>query len=126
MPDPVPVLQQVVRGENVFRIIIRNTFKRRVLPVLRALIFAYSIGDLNITVIEFIVPENKVAFQLSYPADADGIIEAPCVNIHHIFQSRAIVYAVIRIGCKVKRNIGKIILFSPLRARLDFMSKRSH
>ena len=61
-----------------------------------------SISDLHVTVIEIIAPENEVTFQLPYPADADRRVEAPCVNINHIFQSRAVVYAIVGISCEIK------------------------
>ena len=84
MFDAIAILQQVIGGEDIFRIVVCNAFKRRIFSVFRAFAFADRIGDLHIAIVELIIPQNEIAFQFAYPADTHRIVKAFGIYIHHV------------------------------------------
>ena len=110
MFDAVAVLQQIIGGEDIFRIVVRNAFKRRIFSVFRAFAFADRIGDLHIAIIELIIPQDEIALQFAYPADAHRIVKTFGIYIHHVLQCGTVIDAVVGVGRKIEGDVRKVVL----------------
>ena len=73
MDDSAAMLDQIVPGDDIFRIIIFDVFKRPVFPVLCFDAAHDRHGNLYIRIIRVVVLKNKITFQFSDPADADVV-----------------------------------------------------
>ena len=107
------MLDQVVSGDQILRIIVSDDFQRPVFPFLRVDAVHDRHGDLDIRVICIIPTENKVAFQLSDSADADVIAFGSGIGINDVFQCGAVIDSFVSIQGKVKTQIGKIVFLLP-------------
>ena len=123
MLDAVAVLQQIIGGEDIFRIVVRNAFKRCIFSVLRAFAFADRIGDLHIAIVELIIPQNEITLQFAYPADAHRIVKAFGIYIHHVLQCGTVIDAVVGVGRKIEGDVRKVVLLLPAESALGFHIK---
>ena len=123
MLDAVAVLQQIIGGEDIFRIVVRNAFKRCIFSVLRAFAFADRIGDLHIAIVELIIPQNEITLQFAYPADAHRIVKAFGIYIHHVLQCGTVIDAVVGVGRKIEGDVRKIVLLFSAECAFGFHIK---
>ena len=107
------MLDQVVSGDQILRIVVSDAFERSVFPILRVDAVHDCHSNLDIRVIYIVSVENKVAFQLSNSADADVIAFGPGISIHDVFQCGAVIDSFVSIQGKVKTQIGKIVFLLP-------------
>ena len=109
MNDSTAMLDQVVPGNNIFRIIIFDAFKRPVFPVFCFDAVHDSHSDLYIRIIRIVPAKNKVTFQFSDSAYADIVSLGSGVGINDVLQRRAIIDPFIRIQGKVKTKVCEIV-----------------
>lgn len=95
MADPISLLEQIVCCRHILWIVVLDHFQGGILSVFGCLAFIYSIGNLYIKIVQLVIPENKIAFQLSNAANAHRIVAASGVNINHILKGRSIVDPII-------------------------------
>ena len=121
--DSVSVLQDIVCGEDVFRIIVFDPFQALVLPIFRLFAVQDGISHLHVRVVLIAAAEDKVAFHFAYSANADMVPLTLCVNEHHILQNRSVVDPIVGVQGEVERGIGKIVLFLSHQGLFRFQIK---
>lgn len=104
MSYPVSMLDQIVSGDNIFRITVFDVLKRSILPIFCFAAVHDSHSDLEREIIHIVPEEDGLTFQFADPSEVDG------GGINDILKRRSVINPFIGFQSKIETEIGKIVL----------------